>query len=78
MTAKEFVDKLDKEISFVLLGKQKILNTEQLRMHLIEFAELKCKEQREICAMQVSGWPNKIKLESEIEDDIINAKQPEL
>ena len=37
-----------------------------------------CREQREICANQVSGWPMQCKLESEIEDDILRCEMPEL
>mgnify|MGYP000929319180 CR=1 FL=1 len=40
------------------------------------FAKGKCKEQREICSRLVSGWPNVIKTESEIEDDILYAPEP--
>ena len=40
------------------------------------FAKGKCKEQREICSKMVSGWPTQIKIESEIEDDILNAPEP--
>ena len=35
-----------------------------------------CARQREICSKQVSGWPNKVKIESEIEEDIFNAPLP--
>ena len=41
------------------------------------YAKGKCKEQREICSRMVSGWPDKIFTESEIEDRILGAKEPE-
>lgn len=42
------------------------------------FAKGKCKEQRTICSRMVSGWPNEILTEGEIEERIENAKEPEL
>ena len=45
---------------------------------LNDFCAQLCQEQREICSRQVSGWPDNVKLESEIEEDVLNAKMPEL
>jgi hypothetical protein len=42
------------------------------------YAKGKCREQRLICSRQVSGWPFEIKTESEMEEDILNAPEPEL
>ena len=42
------------------------------------FAMAKCKEQREICARLISGWPSEILTETEMADRIVNAQPPEL
>jgi hypothetical protein len=73
MTAKEL-----KDISITRLspnGDPKIVFTID---EFSQFCEALCREQREICAGKVSGWPAKCKLESEIEEDILEAEMPEL
>lgn len=53
------------------------LKKSELIILLSTFARQSCKEQREICSRLASGWPDKIKTETEIQDDIINAPNPD-
>lgn len=41
------------------------------------FAKGKCKEQRELCSKLISGWPTEILTESETEERVLNAAEPE-
>ncbi|HSH25904.1 MAG TPA: hypothetical protein VLA13_10265 [Massilibacterium sp.] len=57
--------------NFIELKKSELITI------IAKFARAACEEQRQICARTVSGWPNKIKTESDIEDDIRNAPNPD-
>ena len=70
MTAKEIREKI---LEHIYVG-----NAEFAEELLMQYDVELCREQREICANQVSGWPLVCKLESEIEDDVLNAPMPEL
>lgn len=51
---------------------------ETIRTAMEMYAKGKCKEQREICSRLVSGWPTEILTESEIEERILKAPEPQL
>ena len=70
ITAKEFLENTF-NLDFLTDSESKTIIT---AMQL--FASGKCKEQRIICSKKVSKWPLKIKVESEIKDDILNANEP--
>lgn len=70
ITAKEFLENTFNLDFLTHSESETIITAMQL------FAKGKCKEQREICSKQVSGWPVQIKVESEIEEDILNSPEP--
>ena len=71
MNASEFIQSKDETI-----GTQWSESTEEIEQILIEFAKLKCKEQRENCA---EANHNREYYEEACPDDkILNAEEPEL
>jgi len=47
------------------------------RQMLAEYKSAMCREQREVCARLVSGWPTEIYTETEIQDRVADAPEPE-
>jgi hypothetical protein len=70
ITAREFIENMF-NLEFLTTSEVETIIT---AMEL--YAKGKCKEQREICSRQISGFPNILFTESEMEDNVLNAPEP--
>lgn len=81
MTAKEIKERLiatfDDGRNYPEGSIGDVLKNKRIKL-LNELCTQLCQEQRKICSRQVSGWPDTMKSESEIEYDVLNAKMPEI
>ena len=57
--------------------KRNTENSDAIVTLMDEWKSALCREQREICARQVSGWPTQVYTETEIQDRVADAPEPE-